>query len=456
MNIFSVARKEKDQRETRRERREQRRWDPPASLWRDTSRRRSFPCAPTDIDCDVVIVGAGFTGVWTALQLKSADQSLNVVGVDAMQPGFGGSGRNGGWCSALFPVDDDELVDRFGAEKAALLTDELRSTVDSIGAFAHEHGIDCGWVKGGTLTVATSAGGLTRLENGLSPDDRRKRLDQGQLAQRVRVAGAAGAVFDPDCAALNPFALLEGMLDVCLSLGVRIFGSTRATSLHSDHVVCSTDAGLVYVTAGRVVVTVDSYLPRLRGHRRRTAPVYSHVIATERLAQEKWDQIGWEGRETISLVSHTVTYAQRTADGRIVIGSRGAPFPFGSDIHADRDSNESVHTALERLLRECFPAAADTRISHRWGGSLGVTRDRMPGVWSEPGTGIIHAGGFAGDGVALSHLAARIITAHTTGTDDKVLGLPLWGHRPGRWAPEPWRWLTINSRIARARFSRVS
>ena len=452
MRILSEFRRhgEQENRETRRERRERTRWEEPMSLWRDRGRRISYPAPSTDIDADVVIVGAGFTGLWTAVLIAEENPGLSVAVLEAAQPGFGASGRNGGWCSALLPASDDVLDRTFGPGSATALHSAARESVDLIGEYARRHSIDCSWEKGGTLTVATNLAQLERLRGSSARDPRVELLDEAALHARVRIEGARGALFDPECAALDPVALLQGLLDRCRELGVRVFGATRVVTIGRDHVIADGAAGLVYATTRQIVLATEAYVTRLKRQRRRLAPLYSFVVATDPLPQRIWEEIGWEGRETIGEAGHMVTYAQRTLDGRIVFGGRGAPYAFGSDIHSSRDVNDEIHDRIVARMNQLFPATVGVRISHRWGGPLGLPRDHMPGVWVDEETGAIHAGGYTGDGVALSHLIARIVCTRVCGNEDPAASLPLNGHRPRRWEPEPFRWLGINAGLLAA------
>lgn len=446
MRILSEFKREggKEKRETRRERRERTRWEQPMSLWRDRGRRVSYPAPSTDIDADVVVVGAGFTGLWTAVLIAETKPGTSVAVLEAVQPGFGASGRNGGWCSALLPAPDDAIERVLGPGAAALLHSAARESVDRIGDYAARHSIECGWVKGGSITVATNAAQYDALVGTSAADPRLALLDAHELRSRIVIEGAVGAVFDPECAALDPVALVQGLLDRCRELDIRVFGASRVVSIKRDHVVADGAAGLVYATTRQVVVATEAYLSRMRRQRRRLAPLYSFVIATDPLPQRIWDEIGWNGRETLGEAGHMVTYAQRTADGRIVFGGRGAPYAFGSDIHSSRDVNDRIHDRIIARMHEMFPATSGVHVSHRWGGPLGMPRDRMPGVWVDDKTGAIHAGGYTGDGVALSHLLARIVCSRVCGTDDPAAQLPLNGHRPRSWEPEPLRWIGIN------------
>ena len=157
MNVFTLLRREKKEpRKTRRDKREETRDGWPRSLWRDTNRRFFFQSPAVDLDADVLIVGAGFSGLWTAAHLKMSDPGLNIVVIDAHQPGFGASGRNGGWCSALVPTPPDRIAEETSIEATVALQRRMFGVVDEIGAFVSDHGIDCDWAKGGSLTVATN------------------------------------------------------------------------------------------------------------------------------------------------------------------------------------------------------------------------------------------------------------------------------------------------------------
>ncbi len=426
----------------------------PQSLWRDTNRRFFFPSPVVDLDADVLIIGAGFTGLWTAHHILELQPGARVVVVDAVQPGFGASGRNGGWCSALLPMELADVADRHGINVARDLQQEMFRTVDSIGQFVAARGIDCGWAKGGSLTVATNNAHGSRLRRQVSDshafvgEQDVMWLDRAELESRIRVNGATGAMYTPHCAALNPYRLVDGLVQSLVDRGVRIFGATTAKRYGNGFVELEGESGLVFVTSPNVVVATEAYASRTRPSRRRIAPLYSYVVATEPLPGEVLAEIGWHGRETVSDGRLMVTYAQLTADGRIVFGGRGAPYKFGSDIHSRHDTSNRVHAAIEETMHQLFPAASGVRVSHRWGGPLGVPRDWHAGVYFDATTHAFHAGGYVGDGVALSHLTARVLAHRVTSTSHAILDLPINDHKSRRWEPEPLRWGGINSGLA--------
>ena len=453
-----IERSRPEKRESRRERRDATRLDWASPLWRDGSRRWQFSPVMRDSDADVVVVGAGFSGLWTAHHLKSIDPGLDVMVIDARQPGFGASGRNGGWCSAIFPVPLGDLAQRHGNGAALRQQQAMVTAVDSIGDFLRSRGVDAGWARGGTLTVATNAAQKSRLLDGLESrgrlglDDHRW-LDAGELGSRVHVQGALGAVFDPDCAALNPQALVDGLVDDVMQRSVRVHGDTKVVRIGNGYVETLGVGGHCFVTARRVVLASEAWNSAFPRRRRTVVPLYSYVVATEPLTSDVLGSIGWSGRETLSEGRNMVTYAQRTADGRVVFGGRGAPYAFGSDIHSSRDVNDRVHRDVIATMHELFPALAGARITHRWGGPLGVPRDWHPSVHEDPRTGATVVGGYTGDGVALSWLAGLIAAHRVAGSDHDFLGLPMNGHVPRRWEPEPLRWAGINAGLLTTRLA---
>jgi glycine/D-amino acid oxidase-like deaminating enzyme len=186
------------------------------------------------------------------------------------------------------------------------------------------------------------------------------------------------------------------------------------------------------------------------------APVYSLIIATAPLPDRTWDEIGLRDRETFSDFRHLIIYGQRSADGRMVFGGRGAPYHLGSRIRPSYDRVPRVFAALQRTLVELFPMLRDVPITHRWGGPLGITRDWHAGVRFDPATGLAGAGGYVGDGVATTNLAGRTLADLITGRASGLTRLPWVGHRSRRWEPEPLRWLGANAGLHAMTWADVS
>jgi glycine/D-amino acid oxidase-like deaminating enzyme len=233
------------------------------------------------------------------------------------------------------------------------------------------------------------------------------------------------------------------------SLGVGLFEGTRVSEIRPG--VALTAAGAV--TADVVVRATEGYTPDLPGLRRLIAPVYSLMVATEPLAASVWQEIGLAGRPTFSDARHVVVYGQRTADGRLAFGGRGAPYHFGSRVRPGFDEEPRVFGRLRETLRELFPQLGDVEFTHAWGGPLGITRDWSASVGLDRATGLAWAGGYVGDGVGTSNLAGRTLADLVLGRETDLVSLPWVDHRSRRWEPEPLRWLGINAELQAMRLA---
>lgn len=321
-------------------------------------------------------MGAGFTGLWTAYYLLAAQPDLRVVVLEAETAGFGASGRNGGWCSALFPASLAKVAALPGSSRTAALAlhREMRATVDEVLAVADREGIDARARKGGTVSVARTPAQLRSARDevaaarawGRGPDDVRL-LDRDEARARLDAAGTLGATYTPDCAAVHPARLVRGLARAVERRGGRIHERTRVTALEPGRAV--TEHGTV--RAGVVVRATEGYTRSLAGLTREVVPVYSLVVATEPLPDATWERIGLRERETFTDHRNLIVYGQRTADGRMVFGGRGAPYHFGSAIRPGFDREPRVFTMLRATLVEMLPPLAGARFTHAWGRRAG-------------------------------------------------------------------------------------
>jgi glycine/D-amino acid oxidase-like deaminating enzyme len=357
--------------------------------------------------------------------------------LEAAYPGFGASGRNGGWCSGLFPVPLETLARRHGHDAAVAMYRTLAATVDEVGRVARAEGIDCDFAKGGTITLARSPAQLRRARSAHGLDE--TFLDADAARAICGATDVLGGTYSPHCAALQPAALVRGLAAAVARHGVEIHERTRAQRVRPHEVV--TDRGVV--RAEFVVRALEGYTATLPESRRALAPVYSLMIVTEPLPAPVWERIGLARRETFSDHRNLIVYGQRTADDRLAFGGRGAPYHFGSRIRRSYDQVPAVFDALRRTITEMF--GIDPAIAHRWGGPLGIPRDWMPSVGLHGGIG--WAGGYVGDGVAATNLAGRTLADLIGGTDSDLVRLPWVGHRSRPWEPEPLRWLGINAAL---------
>jgi glycine/D-amino acid oxidase-like deaminating enzyme len=405
------------------------------------------PSLPADTDVDVAIVGAGYTGLWTAYYLAKADPKLRIAVLEAEIAGFGASGRNGGWCSALFPQSVAALARHHGRESAVALYRAMQSTVDEVGRVATTEGIDCDFAKGGTITLARNEAQLRRAEQevaqarsfGFGPRDITL-LGPDEAKLHCGATEVTGGVYTPHCAAIHPARLVRGLARAAERRGVRVYERTRVSAIGPRTV----HTGHGRVRADVVVRATEGYTPELKGEHRTAVPVYSLMIATQPLPDHFWAEAGLSERQTFTDGRHLIIYGQRTADNRFAFGGRGAPYHFGSAIRPDFDSEPRVHAELAHALRALFPAIGNAEITHTWGGPLGVTRDWTASVGLDRATGLAWAGGYVGDGVATTNLAGRTLADLIRGEETDLTALPWVNHHSPRWTLEPLRWLGIN------------
>ena len=431
------------------------------SLWHASCGDDLVPRAPLvgDTDVDVAIVGAGFTGLWTAYYLSIADPALRIAVVERDIAGFGASGRNGGWASAFFPTSRSRLARLPGSsrEAAQRMARALRDSIVEIEHVTTAEQIDCDYHRGGTISFARSSSQLARAKAevvdarswGDDEDDVRL-LSAAEASQVAAASRVLGATYSPHCARIHPAKLVRGLASAVEARGVTIYEQTAATTI-APSVVTTTHGS---VRAEYVVRATEGYTPGLRGHARELAPVYSLIVATEPLSPALWAEIGLEGKPTFTDQRHLVIYGQRTADDRLVFGGRGAPYHYASSISPEFDREDRVFAGLRGTLLDLFPQLRDTesiqpaeatRFTHTWGGPLGVPRDWMPSVGLDRSTGIGWAGGYVGDGVSTTNLAGRTLADLIFGAETDLTRLPWVGHRSRRWEPEPLRWLGMNA-----------
>jgi glycine/D-amino acid oxidase-like deaminating enzyme len=436
---------------------------PPSLWWSQIDATSSRAPLGGDIDVDVAIVGGGYTGLWTARELLRRDPRLRVAVLEAQVCGFGASGRNGGWASALFPVAASTMVKDYGREDYTRQRRYLQDAVTSLGQAARDDGIECDFAPGGTLTFARSEVQEARARRdvndaadlGVTSDDVRW-VGADELAYFGRVNGARGAVFSPHCARLHPARLARGLADAVEHLGGSLYEHSRVTRIipgtttRRARVLSSQGT----VTADYVVRATEGFTPTFARARRSVVPLYSLMIATAPLPASFWQHYGFAQSPTFSDERHLLVYGQRTADDRLAFGGRGSPYHFGSTVEPRYDTNEAVFHKLAQSLKELFPAL-DAPITHRWGGPLAMPRSGYPYVDVDHARGIAAAGGYTGDGVTLSYVCATALADMIIDPDTATPAstLPFVQRPLRRWEVEPLRWLGINTGIALATYA---
>ncbi len=425
------------------------------SYWLETSDDDLTPRPALDgsADADVAILGAGYTGLWTAYELLRRDPGLKVTILEREIAGFGASGRNGGWCAAGLQVSSANLERRFGRAGMTAIEDAVDSGVDEIGRVCAAEGIDAGYVKGGSLVVARGSSQLPALEShwdalvAAGRSDHYELLDAAETADRVRVEGARGAVFGTQYASMHPGRLVRGLARAVERLGATIHERTAVVEVEpgagSGRVRPALRTQRGELRATTVVLAGEAYLTQLRPWHRTLLPTYSLIVLTEPLTDEQWATIGWRNRECLASYRLSIDYLTRTEDGRILFGGRGAPYRYGSRIEPAYDRDARTHAMLRRFVTDWFPSIAGIRFSHAWGGPLGFPRDWLPTFSYDPRTGIASGRGYTGHGVATANLAGRVLADLIVGAETELTDLPLVDHRSPRWEPEPFRWIGV-------------
>jgi glycine/D-amino acid oxidase-like deaminating enzyme len=428
------------------------------SLWAATmpaDRRVSSTPLERDLDVDVAIVGAGYTGLWTALALADRDRSLRIAVLEREDVGFGASGRNGGWCSALLATGLATYAAAHGRDAAVAAQRAMHATVDEVGRFAAIAADDAGYRKGGTVTLARTPAQRARLAAevdearafGFGPDDLRW-LSATELDAVGRPPGTLGALATPHCAAVHPLRLVHAVARAAVEAGVALHTGTSVDAVEPHRL--QTAGGTV--RAGVIVLATEAYAAADRRRHRDLIPIYSLMVGSVPLTPAQWDAVGLAGRPTFHDARHMIIYGQRTDDGRIAFGGRGAPYPFGSRIDPAHDTHQGVRAHLVAAVRELYPALADVEFPFHWGGPLGVPRDWRFTIRHDRAAGLAVAGGYVGDGVSTSNLAGRTLADLITGRQTELTRLPWVDHRSPRWEPEPLRWLGVNlGRLAAVR-----
>jgi glycine/D-amino acid oxidase-like deaminating enzyme len=421
------------------------------SFWLENSGDDLTPRPPLDgsITVDVAILGAGFTGLWTAYHLLKREPSLKVVVLEAEIAGFGASGRNGGWCFSGFPVGPGDLMAKYGRDAARAVSLAMYDSVDDVGAVCEAEGIDAHYAKGGELEIARATYDLPKLQGmydefrAIGLEDHYEMLDAKQTCERMRVAGAVGSFWDKEGAVVQPARLARGLARAVERHGGTIYEQTRVL----DYVpgpLPRLDTARGNVSAKVIVLAGEAYLSQLPKLRRQIMPMTSHIVITEPLSKEQWGQIGWERREVVGGFGSMSGYLNHTADGRIAFGAYRGHYPFNSHITDSIDRIESIFQHAREATLDWFPMLTDVRFTHSWGGVFGIPRDRMPTMSYARATGIATGRGYTGEGVATANLSGRVLADLMTERDTDLTHLPMTTHRSPDWEPEPLRWTGVN------------
>ncbi|MQA81007.1 MAG: FAD-dependent oxidoreductase [Streptosporangiales bacterium] len=392
---------------------------------------------------DLVVVGGGFTGLWTALRAKERDPSLDVVLLEGHTIGWAASGRNGGFCSASLTHGLANGMAHFPGEIERL--EELgRENLDAIERTVADHGIDCGFERTGELSVATRPWQVADLEEGAEVARRFGHdvvvLGRDEVRAEVDSPTYLGGVWSRDDTALvDPARLAWGLRDACLRLGVRIHEYTKALSV--DRV-----AGRLRVTVARgrilashVVLGTGAFSPLLRRLRHFVLPVYDYALVTEPLDERQLASVGWRGRQGLADSGNQFHYYRLTADDRILWGGYDAVYHFGNAVRPQLDQRPETFTRLAGHFFQTFPQLRDVRFTHTWGGVIDTCSRFCALYGTAHGGRLAYAAGYTGLGVGATRFAAGVMLDLLSGEDTELTRLRMVRGKPVPFPPEPMR-----------------
>lgn len=402
------------------------------------------PCElDRDVEVDVCIVGAGYTGMWTAYALKKAAPNLDIVIVEAKYPGYGASGRNGGAVIPRLNGSRNYWANIGGEDGVRALEQALQETVDEVGRVIAEEQIACSYTKAGMLEIARTPLELQRLQQAVELDrqwghgeDSVILLDKTEAMNRIAAEGVLAAKFTRQSASIHPAALALGLARVLQGLGVTIFHNSPVRSIEPRLVKTDT----AFVKARYIVCATEAYTQSIASEQNRIIPVHTSMLVTELLSSKQLESVGWDNREVL-LADHPFLHLQRTATGRITIGGddNRMTYKFGSRPCADGATLTKVHDMYSRELTKLFPSLRGAAIEQSWQGVFGAQRNWAPAVGLDAKTGIAWGGGYVGEGLAASNLAGRTLRDLILGRTSALTRLPWVRSRSRRWELEPMR-----------------
>jgi glycine/D-amino acid oxidase-like deaminating enzyme len=397
-------------------------------------------------DADVLVVGGGYTGMWTAWHLLDSEPGIRVLLLEGGTCGHGPSGRNGGFCESLW-FSAPALRARFGDDAARELLDVSSDTVERIGAWCRDNEVDAWFNQAGYLCVSTNElmddVGREGIDAAAALDRPKavQHLSGFELRERVDSPLFRGGVFVPDFATLQPARLALGLRRRLVERGVQVYERSRVRGLRVEKgaVVAETAGGRVRANAA--VLAVGGAARSFRPLRSRLTVASSHIVLTEPVP-DVLEEIGWTGGEAITDERTLVHYFRTTRDGRIAFGWGGGRIAYGARLNGRIELDAEVVAETRRHLVRIFPQLDGRAITHAWGGPIDVSPSHLPQIGTLPSGPVHFAFGYTGNGVGPTHLAGRTLASLALDRRDRYTRLPLVGSGAGAWVPpEPLAWL---------------
>jgi glycine/D-amino acid oxidase-like deaminating enzyme len=415
----------------------------------DPARPRPEPALTGTTTCDLLVVGGGYSGLWTALLAKERDPGRDVVLLEGRETGWAASGRNGGFCAASLTHGPANGLARWPGEIHRL--EELGArNLDEIEKAVARHALDCDFERTGEIDVATEAHQVRELR------DRHRELEGEGLAGGIEFLDAdavRGQVDSPTflaglydrrgVAMLHPAKLAWGLKRACLGLGVRFHEHTPALSLrpHGAGMAVRTPGG--QVRARRVALGTNVFPNLVRRVRPYTVPVYDHALMTEPLSPERMASIGWRGRQGLADSANRFHYFRLSVGNRILWGGYDAVYPYGGRVRREYDDRPETHAKLARHFFTCFPQLEGVRFTHAWGGAID-TCSRFSAFFGTAHRGrVAYAAGYTGLGVGATRFGADVMLDLLAGERTERTELEMVRTRPLPFPPEPFAWTGI-------------
>ncbi|MGW2918923.1 NAD(P)/FAD-dependent oxidoreductase [Streptomyces angustmyceticus] len=421
----------------------------PTPFWlADKDRPAARPALVGDETCDLLVVGGGYSGLWTALIAKERDPERDVVLIEGAEIGWAASGRNGGFCAASLTHGLGNGLARWPDELATLEALGIRN-LDAIGEAVARYDIDCAFERTGEIDIATEPHQVAELKE-FAEDaaslglDRHTFLDQDALRAEVASPTFRAGLWDRDgVAMLNPARLAWGLKRACLGLGVRIYERTRATDLASDGLGMAVRTPYGRVFARHVALGTNAFPSLVKRVRPYIVPVYDHALMTEPLSDEQLAAIGWKNRQGLSDSNNHFHYFRITEDNRILWGGYDIVYRYGGGIRAEFDHHPATYEKLARHFFRCFPQLEGLRFTHTWGGAID-TCSRFSAFFGTAHAGrVAYAAGYTGLGVGATRFGAEVMLDLLTGERTERTELEMVRSKPLPFPPEPLRWAGI-------------
>ncbi len=410
------------------------------------------PSLDGEVEADVVIVGGGFTGMWTAWLLRELAPDVEVVIVEGAICGEGPSGRSGGFVNELW-FSLPAMIRRFGAEPALAVARASRDAVAAVGRWCEDNRVDAWFRQGGYLEVST-----TPLHDGhwnqtveacrrLGEPDACRPLEPAEVAARCASPIFRGGAYFPTAATVNPALLTRGLRAALIDEGVKVYESSPVQAVRrASHGVEVRSAGGA-VRAAQAVLAAGYGLAGFSGLRHRLTITSSHMLITEPVP-DVLEELGWTGGECITDCRAMIDYFRTTPDGRIAFGWGGGHIVFGSHVRRRAEVDPALAQRVAAHLLRFFPQLEGRRIEHAWGGPIDVSPTHLPVVGSRAGDPVHYAFGYTGNGVGPSRLAARCLASLALDRSDEYSRLAIVEPKPKRVPPEPFRY--VGGEIIRA------